>query len=123
MAKTKPKYAVPCCHLTSQHTRKLRSGSSPGFENRLPQYNPFLCVSLNTSKWQQIHPRIKQQLLPVLVLHLPPLQKRVPTWKDGSPKHVELISLCKRKQWENLPVLGCDEDLDDFRRQSLNDDG
>eukprot|EP00957_Ditylum_brightwellii_P018573 1396124-Ditylum_brightwellii.AAC.1 len=42
---------------------------------------------------------------------------------DSSPKHVEFISLCKRKQWDNMPVLGGDEDLDDFRRQGLNGDG
>eukprot|EP00957_Ditylum_brightwellii_P171503 13056395-Ditylum_brightwellii.AAC.1 len=44
-------------------------------------------------------------------------RQRVPPWKDGSPKHVEFLTLCERKQWDTLPMLGGDVDLDMFWKE------
>eukprot|EP00957_Ditylum_brightwellii_P045800 3474681-Ditylum_brightwellii.AAC.1 len=47
---------------------------------------------------------------------------RAPVWKDGSAKNQEFIALCEQKQWNNLPILGGNADLNDFRRRGLKAD-
>eukprot|EP00957_Ditylum_brightwellii_P200925 15315801-Ditylum_brightwellii.AAC.1 len=47
-------------------------------------------------------------------------KQRAPTWKDGSPKHMEFIALCEQKQWDSMPVMGGDTDLNAFRKGGLN---
>eukprot|EP00957_Ditylum_brightwellii_P053651 4065152-Ditylum_brightwellii.AAC.1 len=56
------------------------------------------------------------------IVHTPNKKPRAPIWMDGSDKHNEFITLCEQKQWETLPVLGGDADLDNFRKRGLNED-
>jgi hypothetical protein len=49
--------------------------------------------------------------------------QRAPIWRDGAPKHIEFLALCEQKQWDTLPVMGADSDLDNFWKKGLNNDG